>query len=84
MVRLPADEDELRSMLGQGLLDEGHALELKRALPPGTAANKELARDLGQFTIDSGVLIIGVDEGDATTPPSLTRWTWLGSRSAST
>jgi hypothetical protein len=72
MTRLPADEDELRSMLGQGLLDEGHALELKRELPPGTAANKELARDLAQFTPDSGVLIIGVDEGDATTPPSLT------------
>jgi hypothetical protein len=59
-------------MLAQGLLDEGHALELKRELPPGKAANKELARDLGQFTIDGGVLIIGVDEGDETTPPSLT------------
>jgi hypothetical protein len=72
MVRLPADEGQLRSMLAQGLLDEGHTLELKRELPPGTAANKELARDLAQFTIDSGVLIIGVDEGDETTPPSLT------------
>jgi hypothetical protein len=41
-------------------------------LPADTAANKELARDLGQFTIDGGVLIIGVDEGDETTPPSLT------------
>jgi hypothetical protein len=41
-------------------------------LPAGTAANNELARDLGQFTIDGGVLIIGVDEGDETTPPSLT------------
>jgi hypothetical protein len=41
-------------------------------LPAGTAANKELARDLGQFTIDGGVLIIGADEGDETTPPSLT------------
>jgi hypothetical protein len=71
MVRLPADEGQLRSMLAQGLLDEGHALELKRALPPGTAANKELARDLGQFTIDGGVHII-VDEGDETAPPSLT------------
>jgi Schlafen, AlbA_2 len=72
MIRLPADEGALRSMLGQGLLDEGHALELKRELRPGTAANKELARDLAQFTIDGGVLIIGVDEGDGTTPPSLT------------
>jgi hypothetical protein len=72
MVRLPADEGQLRSMVAQGLLDEGHTLELKRELPPGTAANKELAKDLGQFTIDSGVLIIGVDEGDETTPPTLT------------
>jgi hypothetical protein len=72
MVRLPADEGQLRSMVAQGLLDEGHTLELKRELPPGTAANKELARDLGQFTIDGGVLAIGVDEGDETTPPSLT------------
>jgi hypothetical protein len=72
MIRLPADEGQLRSMLAEGLLDEGHALELKRELPPGTAANKELARDLGQFTIDGGVLIYGVDEGDETTPPSLT------------
>jgi hypothetical protein len=52
MVRLPADEGQLRSMLAQGLLDEGRSLELKRELPPGTAANKELARDLAQFTID--------------------------------
>jgi hypothetical protein len=72
MVRLPADEGQLRSMVARGLLDEGHAIELKRELPPGTAANKELAKDLAQFTIDGGVLVIGVDEGDKTTPPSLT------------
>ena len=72
MIRLPADEVQLRTMLAQGLLDEGHSVELKRQLSPGKAANVELAKDLCQFTIDSGVLIIGVDEGDATTPPSLT------------
>jgi hypothetical protein len=72
VVQLPTDEGQLRSMLAQGLLDEGRHLELKRELPPSTAANKELARDLAQFTIDGGVLIIGVDEGDETTPPSLT------------
>jgi hypothetical protein len=64
VVRLPADEGQLRSMVAQGLLDEGHSVELKRQLPPGKAANVELAKDLGQFTIDGGVLIIGVDEGD--------------------
>ena len=72
MVRLPADEGQLHSMLVQGLLDEGHSVELKRELPPGTTANKELSRDLCQFTIDGGVLVIGVDEGDETTRPSLT------------
>ncbi len=72
MIQPPIDEGQLRSMLAQGLLDEGRSLELKRELPPGTAANKELARDLAQFTIDGGTLIIGVDEGDETTPPSLT------------
>jgi hypothetical protein len=72
MVRLPADEGELRSMVAHGLLDEGHSVELKRQLPPGKAANVELAKDLCQFTIDGGVLIIGVDEGDGKTPPSLT------------
>ena len=59
-------------MVAQGLLDEGHSVELKRQLPPGKAANVELAKDLCQFTIDGGVLIIGVDEGDGKTPPSLT------------
>ena len=72
MIRLPDDEDQLRRMVDQGLFEESHYLELKRELAAGTAANKELARDLAQFTIDSGVYAVGVDEGDATTPPSLT------------
>jgi hypothetical protein len=72
MVRLPVDEGQLRTMVAQGLLDEGHSLELKRELAPGKAANKELAKDLCQFTIDGGALVVGVDEGDETTPPSLT------------
>jgi hypothetical protein len=72
MIRPPADEDQLRRMVNQGLFEESHFLELKRELPAGAAANKELARDLAQFTIDTGVLTIGVDEGDAATPPSLT------------
>src|SRR5436190_13555343 len=54
MTRLPADEAQLQRMLTQGLLDESHTLELKRELPPGKAANKELAKDLAQFTPDSG------------------------------
>jgi hypothetical protein len=72
MIRLPADEDQLRRMVDQGLFQESHYVELKRELAAGPAANKELARDLAQFTIDTGVLAVGVDEGDETTPPSLT------------
>ncbi len=38
MIRLPADEAQLRSMLAQGLLDESHTLELKHEPPSGKAA----------------------------------------------
>jgi hypothetical protein len=50
MIRPPADEAQLQRMLDQSLLDESHTLELKGELPPGEAANKELAKDLAQFT----------------------------------
>jgi hypothetical protein len=72
MIRPPADEAQLQRMLDQSLLDESHTLELKGELPPGEAANKELAKDLAQFTPDGGTLIIGIEEGNVTTPPSLT------------
>lgn len=38
--------------------------------PPGKGANKELAKDLAQFAIDGGVLVIGVDDNDKS-PPKL-------------
>jgi hypothetical protein len=37
-------------------------LDFKRELPSGKGENKELARDLAQFAIDGGVLIIGVHD----------------------
>jgi hypothetical protein len=40
-------------------------------LPTGAAADKELAKDLAQFTIDWGVHVVGIDEDDDTTSPSL-------------
>ncbi|MEK8141680.1 ATP-binding protein [Streptomyces sp. M10(2022)] len=43
------------------MFEEGHHLDLKKA-PNGKADNKELARDLSSFAIDSGTLIIGVQE----------------------
>lgn len=65
----PSTEADLAEALANGLLEETHYLELKREVPPGKGANKELARDLAQFAIDGGTLIIGIDapEGAPTT-----------------
>jgi hypothetical protein len=72
MLWLPNDETQLQSALDQGLLKEQHTLDFKGALPPGKGTNKELAKDLAQFAIDGGVLVIGVDDNDTTIPPKLT------------
>ncbi len=68
---LPTSEDQLRDALDQGILTERHSLEFKRELPSGKSENKELARDLAQFVIDGGVLIIGVDDNAQLTPVDL-------------
>ncbi|HEV2811131.1 MAG TPA: hypothetical protein VGV93_12135 [Acidimicrobiales bacterium] len=62
-------EDELGAAAANGVLVEGHYLDIKRELPSGRGANRELARDLASFAIDGGLYIIGVDE--ATSPPTL-------------
>lgn len=67
----PASEADLQSALAGGLLEENHYLELKQQLDNGKGANKELARDLAQFAIDGGTLIIGIDEGGNTNPAAL-------------
>jgi hypothetical protein len=72
MIWLPNDETQLRDALDQGILKERHTLDFKRALPAGKGKNTELARDLAQFAIDGGVLVIGVDDNDKTVPPKLT------------
>lgn len=66
----PASEDDLARAAAIGLLEETHYLDLKRELKSGTGANKELARDLAQFAIDGGTLLIGVAEHQDA-PPSL-------------
>lgn len=66
---IPTSEEELREAAANGLLREGHYLDIKRELAGKRAANRELARDLASFAIDGGLYIIGVDE-DAT-PPAL-------------
>jgi hypothetical protein len=60
----PESEDDLRSAINGGLLDESHRLDLKREIEPGRAANRELARDLSSFAIDGGVLLLGLEEVD--------------------
>ncbi len=65
----PVSEDELSAAVTDGLLSEGHYLDIKRELSGGRGANRELARDLASFAIDGGLYIIGVDE--SSTPPTL-------------
>lgn len=58
----PQTEGALADAAGLGLLDETHYLELKESIPPGRAANKELAKDLAQFGIDGGTILVGIRE----------------------
>ena len=53
--------------LEDGLLEESHFLDFKREVKAGKAQNKETARDLAQFAIDGGTVLVGIDElGDGT------------------
>ncbi len=67
----PTNEADLQWALDQGLLEESHYLELKRQLNASKTANTELAKDLAQFAIDGGTLIIGIAEETATSPARL-------------
>lgn len=58
----PRTEGDLQAAIDNGLLEESHWLELKREIEPGRAANRELARDLCSFAIDSGALLVGIEE----------------------
>jgi hypothetical protein len=72
MIWLPSDEAQLQNALDQEVFKERHTLEFKGALLPGKGANRELAKDLAQFAIDGGTLVIGVDDNDKSVPPKLT------------
>ncbi|MEZ0350151.1 helix-turn-helix domain-containing protein [Mycobacterium sp. pR1184] len=65
----PRTEEDLEHLAQNGLLEESHSLDLKRELGSGTAANKDLAKDIAAFSLDGGTILIGVDED--TSPPSL-------------
>src|ERR1700674_5886981 len=69
----PSTEEDLRLAATEGALEEHHKVDVKREIPAGDSANKELAKDLASFAIDGGRLIIGIDEsaGFALTPVDL-------------
>ncbi|NKS66363.1 hypothetical protein GS461_09750 [Rhodococcus hoagii] len=59
----PSSWDDIVTAAGDGLLDEGHWVELKKDLPPkGASANTELARDLASLSVDGGSFIIGIED----------------------
>lgn len=67
----PQSEVDLAFAAEQGLMEESHYLELKGVIPkPSKASNKELARDLAQFSIDGGNLLVGIAEQEG--QPQLT------------
>lgn len=69
----PSTEEALAAAAKTGLLNETHTVDIKRELPAGDAANKELAADIASFAIDGGYIFIGVDEdhGAALAPVQL-------------
>lgn len=62
----PSTAEDIASAVAAGLLDETHYLELKRQVPLGKQANRELARDLASLAIDGGTLLIGMEENTHT------------------
>lgn len=68
----PESEHELRSVVEAGMLTETHHLDIKREIGVKPGDRAELARDLAQFAIDGGALIVGVEEDKATRTWTLT------------
>ncbi len=58
---IPKTEADLQAAIDDGLFEESHHLDLKKA-PSSKGDNRELARDLVSFAVDGGTLIIGVQE----------------------
>lgn len=64
----PTSEQDLKTAIEQGIIFENHYVELKAGLGNTREANLELARDLAQFAIDSGVIIFGIKENSDQIP----------------
>jgi hypothetical protein len=59
-----ASEADVHAAVAQQLLEENHFLDLKREVRSSRALNKETARDLAQFAIDGGTVVVGLAELD--------------------
>ena len=57
----PKTEADLQAVIDQGLLHETQYLDAKE-VPSTKGDNKETAKDMASFAIDSGTLIIGIAE----------------------
>lgn len=64
----PTTATQLDAAIANGLLVESHFVDLKREIP-GAPRNQKTAADLAAFSVDGGVIFVGVDE--ATSPPSI-------------
>jgi hypothetical protein len=62
----PRTEADLQQAIDDELLEESHYFEAKGELTTGKASNREHARDLASFAVDSGMLAIGIGEDKAT------------------
>lgn len=72
----PLFEPDLAAAIDAGVLAETHYQDIQREVGSKPGDRKELARDLAQFALDGGELIIGIPEDkDARTwtlaPPPL-------------
>lgn len=57
--------EEVVSAAQAGVLDETQWVELKQDVPASSkSANLELAKDLASLSVDGGLLVIGVADGD--------------------
>lgn len=59
---VPEDARQLEEAVAQGVLVEGTSCDFKAKLDPGPKANTKLAIDLAAFSVEGGMIVIGVAE----------------------
>src|SRR6266508_3410477 len=61
---VPASFADAEAKAAAQAVGENHYTEFKRTYEPTGGGTKELAKDLAALALDSGVLVIGIDEDD--------------------